>query len=736
MKRFASATTSAGKRLCRQSASSLTLSPALETASVAGEGMDQGRESLGLKAISVLVALGVLGGLTGCGGGGSQSSTPPPPAVSVSFSSPPPTSVDISASVPFTAVVSNASNTTVTWSVACGSPGNCGSFPIIEGYQDYASYNAPDAIPAGKTVTVTATSVADPSKSVSATMTATAKIAITSPIPASLQVNRSATMQAVIGGGSSPSAQAQWTLTCSASDCGALSSTVTSNLSPATTYTAPASVPPGSSVTLTVTSVEDPTQSVSANIGITPQGPMLANGTYVFQLDLGGHVAYVTGVIVAQDGVITGGEQDEVMYGSPTGYPPVYPQAAEFDHITSGSYATTPDGNLHIFWNAPNGTMTGVLVPGAQGFVGQISGVGGSGTLELQTRTSPPSGGYAFSLQGGSASFGGILNVDGSGTISGAGSLIDYLGSIFVGAQPVGASTVSAPDQYGRVVFQLQPGSSSVLSSLYLVGYIVDATHIRLIETSGDNYGGVLGGMALGQGTDTGQFSNGSLAGSTYVFGASGFSPIDGNLQTAGEFTANSDGTVTGELNWNGNLPQGIHPPRPFTGTWSIDPIGRVVLSNLTDGVTFTYNLDLYLTGDGNGLLLSNSTNGVELAGQIFQQQGPFTATTFSGSYGLNAYGSFSAIFGPIQVVANNGTDAITGFADTNNGPTDFPLSGSLTYDTEGILAGTLTGLNIASPTTPGNFAFYLVDSNRAVAIELDNTPAAVFNLMYLQRLQ
>jgi len=119
------------------------------------------------------------------------------------------------------------------------------------------------------------------------------------------------------------------------------------------------------------------------------------------------------------------------------------------------------------------------------------------------------------------------------------------------------------------------------------------------------------------------------------------------------------------------------------------------------------------------------------IAGQAFQQQsGPFTAASFSGSYGLNAaqFGinrfnpvGVTTVLAPLTVVADNG-NTLTGFVDFGYGATDYAVSGSFTAGTNGVFTGTMAGLNPGSVTTPDNFTLYFVDPTRAVIIETDNT--------------
>lgn len=709
------------------------------------------------KSIPAIFGTGIIGILAGCGPGSVTPITPPVQSISVLFLEAPPASMAVNASVTIDAAVENSpSNNLVTYSMSCGSTNACGTFSASD-EGGAVVYTAPANIPSGGTVTLTATAAADTSKSVSATIKIVPPIPIVvsfpPAMPASLEVNTAVTLNAMITNDTSANPQVKWTVTCGGSDCGSFSPATTTNEA-VTTYTAPATIPPGNTVELTATSVTDPTKSASATVTITALSPTLANGTYVFQLSgpAGLNASFVTGVLVAQNGAITAGEQDTALYyqDSDSGS---Y-SSTQFSTITGGSYTTTPDGNLQINYQSSGGTYTlnGVLASASQGFVAQLYGTLGSGILDVQTGTAAPTGGYAISVYGGDpdsdpAWMGGILNIDSAGGISGSGSVLDIVASgnssAYSGEQTLGASTVGPPDQYGRVQIQLNPGGSSSYPILYLIGYIVDSAHIRLVETGDDqgnnSFQGVLGGLAVGQGAGTGQFTASSLAGASYVFGASG-QDTNGTLDVAGVVTAATGGNVNGTLNWNDLSGTGTQAPLAFTGTYTVEPTGRVTLSNLTDGSSFKYTLHLYLGADGNALLLSGDTNDI-FAGQAFQQQsGAFSASSLSGSYGLNlgqtdpgaVFGS-ATVVGAVTAAQDNGSDTLTGFADAGNGAANFAVSGTLSPNAGGVFTGTLTGLDAAARTTANSMTLYLVDNTRAVAIETDNSQVT---LGYLQQQQ
>ena len=135
--------------------------------------------------------------------------------------------------------------------------------------------------------------------------------------------------------------------------------------------------------------------------------------------------------------------------------------------------------------------------------------------MDLQTSTAAPTGGYAFVVNGTDVvktlpvAFGGVFNIDSPNTISGNGSVTDEIVGNKVNATALGLSgTLTSPDQFGAVTLNLTApfGAANKPMSLQFTGYIVDATHIELIETdavSGSGFG-LTGGVAIGQGNATG----------------------------------------------------------------------------------------------------------------------------------------------------------------------------------------------------------------------------------------
>lgn len=676
--------------------------------------------------ISLLLALtlGLIAASLGCSG---TSNSKAPVAVTMGAA---PTSTFVNDTTPVSATVANDSaDGGVTWS--CTPAGTCGGFSSATSASGTAvTYTAPAAVPAS-TVVITATSVTDTTASASTpaiTIEATSAIAVAlSPAPpSSIAPSGTATIGATVVG---DTAAAGVTWSCAPVNlCGSFNPTQTAT-AVTTVYTAPATT---GNVVITASSVTDDAKSASATVTVTGAASAApAPGNYVFS-NHGADPYSVSGVFtVTAAGAVTGGEQDLVNL---TG--------AVHDVITGGTWVASTDGNVIITLVTADAaigvagveTLDATLVSSASALITEFdTSATSSGTLDLQTSLAAPSGGYAFSAAGlDSTGFplvlGGVLNVDSAGAISGTGSIFDINDGAAVGPlqdQTFTASTVSTPDALGMVTFTLNPSVASAVKQLVLVGYIVDATHIRLVETT-DTLAGILGGTALGQGSSTGTFSASSISGTSFVVGAAG-SDANGALQLAGVITANSDGTTVG-----GNLSMNDIVARTAQGgvalasgaTYTVDSTGRVTLTGLTDAAAdFTYTLQLYLTGDGQALVASMDPGDIA-AGVGFAQSGTFNAATFTGSYGL----SLSQVvagneYDGVGPVVADGVGTLTGFVDLNEfmvPVVNLPLSGAFTAQDSGVFTGTITGVDSVSAVTADTFTYYVVDGTEVVAIQND----------------
>jgi hypothetical protein len=581
-------------------------------------------------------------------------------------------------------------------------------------------------------------------------------------VPASVATN---SVTGTVSATTTDTAGVTWS--CSPAPCGTFNPATT--LTGAnTSWTAPNVLSAG--VTLTATSVTNPSISNSST-AIAVTAATLADGTYVFSLageDANSNY-YVAGEITIAGGLITAGEQDfnDVVYDRNDGINP-----------TGSAISSTADGNLTITLVTCTGpcssnstpdpvvgvagteTLNGVILPlsttGRTFITEYDTSASASGELDQQDLTgagaTTPASGYAFVLNGydpgGTAdpeAVGGIINIDDIGgvlgSISGTGSILDVNdGGTPSPGQTFSASTVSAPDPLGRVTFTL---NTSIFSQVILAGYIVDSSHIRLVETH-DTYSGCLGGVAYSQGANTGTFTAASAAG-TYVVGVQGFD-TNGVLQAVSQLSLAAGAGVTGFVDYNDLVTSsGITAtsPDPVTAAgYTVDAAGAgdVTIPAVTDATaTVSYNVQLYLDGNGHALAITMDTNDI-VAGAGYTQGAGVTATSFNGAYGLDVTGDDGSNeneldgVGPVNVTSG----AIVGTVDLNwlfnpsPGPT-YPataVSGTTVTTgagaSTGIFTGTITGVDVVTCFTGGScsndaFSYYLIDSaGDNIAIETD----------------
>src|SRR5208282_5887398 len=183
----------------------------------------------------------------------------PPPSIQVVVS-PNSGTVLLGETLPFTATVSNSTDASVVWSVN----GVTGGSPQAGTISADGVYTAPADLPQGGTVQVTATSHADSSKFATASVTISSDIIVTiSPGMVNVELGAVQAFRASISSNGKPDPTIRWSL--SGSSCPNSCGSVGANGN----YTAPQILPGNASVTLTATSVADPSKQNSAGVLIT-----------------------------------------------------------------------------------------------------------------------------------------------------------------------------------------------------------------------------------------------------------------------------------------------------------------------------------------------------------------------------------------------------------------------------------------------------------------------------------
>jgi hypothetical protein len=716
------------------------------------------QRSLKLVFASVIALL-----VVGCSGGSGSGPTPPVP-ISVSFLNPPATSLNTGTSTGLAATVNNdPNNAGVTWRVSCGSA-SCGTIsPASTASGAAATYTAPSAVPTPATVIVTATSVTDNTKSVSASITITASgpppaisVSFVTQPPSSMVISTTTSIAASVNN-DTKNGGVTWSVTCGSSQCGSFSPTTTVSGS-STAYAAPSAVPTPATVTVTATSVTDNTKSTSATITITAAAPpVIADGTYVYHLSGQDNNLsyYVVGAFSIKNGVITGGEED-------------YTDAANFNTnqlVAASSSIIATGANIQLVFATTdpkigvNGVLAlrGTMVSNTRMLLSEYDSFGAAtGALDLQTSTAAPAGGYAFAINGVDSTtaenqlvIGGVLNFSGP-SLNTANSVFDYndgSGQILL-AQGFSSGLVSASDSFGRIVISLTPSSSSSVPSIALTGYVLDGHTIQLLESQTDNLNGDLGGTALAQGSNAGQFSANNVANVTYVHASQG-QDTNGPLYLGGAFNFAPGGSVSGLLAFN-DIFNTTGKGNSFSGaTYNVNPTGRVVVTNVVPSnlQNITLSFILYLDGNGNSVIMG-ADNIQQTSGLAYQQNG---LADYEGSYAIASQGfldgpAYEQPYGAVGPVTIS-SDTFNGFTDytsqdpnlQQNGPTPFdnysnvPLTGTENNST-GLM--TLSGLNSLDFSYSGGFGYYPIDANRVLAIDLDKQSTGFLMLESTSQLQ
>lgn len=595
-----------------------------------------------------------------------------------------------------------------------------------------------------------------------------------------VQINAQVPLTAVVSNDPS-SAGVDWNLICPAGSqpgtCGLLSPPHSAS-GVAVTYTPPSSLPGNSlSVTIVAFATANHSQNITTSITVGAFGSNL-KGTYVLQtkgVDTSLQPYQFAGAIALDgNGNITGGEQT-VNFSDPiVGY-----SLTKSDPITSGSYFLGADGRGTLTINTndtdlgTNGTETFSLVflSSSQALIADTDPLtSGTGSMDLQTSTASPSGGYAFVVQGTDIAttlpiaWGGVLNIDSPNNISGKGSAVDQ--SLAGGDPNLGGTvtlnealtgTVSNPDSFGAVSINLTVPGFANATTFQFTGYIVDGTHIKLIESDdGSGAGsGETGGIAIGQGTATGTFTGSTSFSGTYVFGIQGSDLDSGFLAnsftSAGVFTADGNGNFVNGFTdtlLQANTIQGTSGAQissPFIGTYEVSAGGTGRVKANFFQFTALHHLPVfyplfyfYLTGPGSPpliLYLGDRTLNQDYpslgVGTAYQ---PTASLAFGGDYGfeITQQNGSAESDATGQMTATNNT--LAGTVDINSGFSSTYgtiLNGTFTAPSNGQFSGSLNGSVFDS--SPLTADFYMIDQGHGFFVETDlvSAPSGVVSFGY-----
>ncbi|MBZ5615669.1 MAG: Ig-like domain-containing protein [Acidobacteriia bacterium] len=593
------------------------------------------------------------------------------PAVAVSVSPANPT-VILGATQQFSAVVANAMNTAVTWTMT--GPGSVSNAGL---------YAAPASLTTPATATITATSVADPSKSGSATVSIPAVAVSVTPPTATLFGG--ATQQFTAAVTNATNQAVTWSVM-------GPGSTNSSGL-----YSAPAVIASQGTVTVKATSVADPTKSGTATVTLIPisvtVSPATAKVVITGKKQFSAAVAGTSNTVVTWSVSGTGCSGDDCGTINSVGHyvaPAVVPSSLVT--VKASSVADPTKSGTTSVQIMPNGNfkLNGNYVLYFQGF--------------------DPTGNMVASVAS--------LVADGSVTPGTMTGVYDRNGvSTTPGAYTMTGNFTVWPDNRG--VFTKNTGE--------VFRFAINDTGDRGYFIEWDNSG--VRGSGIFKKQTTTDFSLAKITGD-YAFGLTGSGNTGEREAVVGRFTMNGAGSLT-QGAFDSVMAMGGHSRvDSFTGGMTMSSAtggpsnGRGTMTLTIPGMA-TVNAVIYMVNAGELFFLSAdpvNANAPLLSGSILKQSPPpFMTSSLNGpavfhATGLHAsMGSNTIMIG--QWVANPNSATLTAEYAGNDSGNSIPL-GNFTA-TYSIAVNGRANLIPSSGGVPG-FYYYLVGPNKAFLVSDD----------------
>ena len=570
-----------------------------------------------------------------------------------------PTSPQIKAGGQIQFTASGSQSGVVVWSVSGGgcSGITCGSISST------GLYTAPKTAPNPNAVVVTATSLSTPSISGSTTVTIIAPVTVNVSIsPNSAELNIAAKQQFTATVTGSSNTAVTWSVSgfgCAGAACG----TITAG----GLYTAPSQVPDPSFVTVTATSVADPTKSSSATVtviqqiavGISPvSAQVIESGTQQFTAKVTGTT--VTGVTWSVSGTGCAGAacgtvNQNGLYVAPASVP----NPAKVTVTATSVADTTVSASAAVT----------VIVPVIVTVSPKVTIIAVSTSEQFHATVT------------------GTTNTTITWSVTGAG------------CSGATCGTISTAGLYTAPASIPNPATVTVKATSKANTSSSDSAAVTFVASN-----------------------NSKLAGQ-YAFFFTGFDN-NGVYQTAGSFTADGRGNITSGLEDVNNF------ARPstnvaITGNYSVtsDNRGTMTVNSTLGAKTFRFSLNQLGT---KGRFISFDQSGVRGSG-VIERQDPnaFDPSVLANGYVLNLAGTdqAGARVGALGLIFPDGSGFVAGSTlDVNDGGSVSPTFGSFfgVYGVDSKGRGTIT-LNI--PGFGGgslNFAFYVVSASEFLLVDID----------------
>lgn len=557
----------------------------------------------------------------------------------------------------FTATLVNTTNPSVNWSVSGSgcSGSSCGTISST------GLYTAPASVPSPAQVTVKVASAADTSRFATATVTIVPPVSVTiSPTTATVVAGFHQQFTSTVSG--STNTAVTWSVSgagCSGSACGVITSTGL--------YSAPGAVPNPAKVTVTATSVANPTKSASATVTIRPPVGVKISPASA-QVVTGEHQQFTAILTNTSNPNVTWGLSGLGCSGSTCGTistsglytaPAAIPSPAQVTVTATSQADTTKTASATVTIIAPvvvsiSPTSAFVAVNGQQQFEATVAGSSNTAV---------------------------DWSVSGSGCSGSA------------------CGTISSSGLYTAPGSVPSPATVIVKASAQIDVSRSASSTVTIVSNPDTKFQG------------------------QYAFQFKGF---DSNAvyQSAGTFAADGAGHITAGLE-DVNSAAGPATSVPFTGTYTLvnDNRGIMTLSTPTGSQTFRFALNVSGTS---GRMIEFDTTGIRGSG-VIQQQDPtaFAVSAFRGPYvvSLSGQDSSGARIGSLAILDLDGLgNVVGGSMDVNDGGTIAPTFGAF----DGIYRVDTTGRGILNLSVPGfaggsfRFALYVVSAQKFFLVSID----------------
>lgn len=563
-----------------------------------------------------------------------------PGAASVSISPSNNLQLNAGAQQQFSATVTGATNTAVTWSMAGQGCFGAACGAITQG----GLYTAPTVAPYFGSINITATSQANSTDSASVAVQVIQLVGITlAPWTPQMTTGTQQQFSAMVTG--STNTTVNWSVAGSGcftpGSCGTISS---SGL-----YAAPSGVTTPLAFTITATAQADPSKTASATITVAPLVVVTVSPTPV-TASINSQQQYSATVTGALNTVVQWGVSGPGCSGAACG-------------------AIVSSNGNSAFYQAPPVAPAPATVNVTATLISDNTKSGSAAVTIVSTNNSGLNGHYAFLFTGfdGTVSYqaAGTLIADGNGNITNGIEDINCgpgAQDVICGSAPItsmmfsGTYTLNA-DNRGTLTIK-----SSLGTSTFTIALGSTTGDVRFIEADGST---IRGSGVLKPQTQT-DFSNDAFDSSGYALGLVGVDSSGGRIGMIGAMVLPSGMIESATLRINDRVlhcvPGVICQDTTYllpasgqglTGTFNVDPnSGRGVLTINAPGFSSgTLNFGMYVVSRNEFFLVSNdplSTNPV-LSGDVLQQQLPQSIVFFQPG---NSVISWSALTGGLADVA------------------------------------------------------------------------------------